>query len=573
MKTKHISIRTRIIAINTFLIAVFCIFVFAYLLPKIEDTLIEKKKETLVEVIRVSLSFIDTLEQEHLAGHISLEEAQSRAIARLRGLRYEADHQNYVFISDLNGKLILHPYSPKLEGTDATVLTDPTGRHFLKDMVTIAKEQGSGFVTYQWQYYGDKNHIVPKIGYVETFKPWGWVIGSGLHIEEIRNEIRRLETTITITALIFFVITTLLIVYVANHIVKPIQKLRAASRLVAEGDLRSTVQITSTDETQDLAVDFNGLIQALRKILGSISEYSTNLASSTEQMASSLNLFTTQAQHQSASTEEIAATTEQLSAGMDTIQRGTDEQTSSVQSLITTMNGLSSSITQMGQQVNETQNETSQITDLAKEGEQSLGQLNDSMHLVLESSNSVSNIVQIISEISDRINLLSLNAAIEAARAGDAGRGFAVVAEEVGKLADRTGSSIRDISQLVTTNDQQIKGGIQQLESTTRFIQDILERVSRMNSRMNTLKSSMTNQIQDNGNVREQLQTVDNRSTEIRDAITEHKRAVAEIATTVSSINDAIQSVVAAAEEMNTTSDQIALMAGEMQKQTTIFKL
>ncbi|MBW7858926.1 MAG: methyl-accepting chemotaxis protein, partial [Leptonema sp. (in: Bacteria)] len=160
-----------------------------------------------------------------------------------------------------------------------------------------------------------------------------------------------------------------------------------------------------------------------------------------------------------------------------------------------------------------------------------------------------------------------------AARAGDAGRGFAVVAEEVGKLADRTGSSIREISELVETNNRQIHQGIDQLLATTSVIDGIISGISGMNSHMTGLQGGMAAQTESNDTVQRQLGVVRTRSDEIKVAIVEQKNAVSEIATSISVINDAIQSVVAAAEEMTAISDQIAEMAESVHDQITFFKL
>ncbi|MBW7859429.1 MAG: methyl-accepting chemotaxis protein, partial [Leptonema sp. (in: Bacteria)] len=214
---------------------------------------------------------------------------------------------------------------------------------------------------------------------------------------------------------LFAILSTTGITLFTNRIVKPIKQLRDAANELASGDLRELVSVSSKDEILLLANDFNRLIEAMQKVLGGLTQHSVQLASSTEEMSSTLNNFTVQAQNQSASTEEIAATTEQLSAGMDLVYQSSNQQNESVESLIGTMQGLSAKIGDMGKMVVSAGQKIDDINSLAKDGETTLSKLNDSMKAVLESSTSMTSIIEIINEISDRINLLSLNAAIEAA--------------------------------------------------------------------------------------------------------------------------------------------------------------
>ncbi len=573
MRKIRLSIRARIIGINALLAILFLALLYGHFIPSTEEKLVEKRRQSIQEVVRAAISLLDHLEKEHQSGGLTLQEAQRSGMELLRHLRYEEDNRNYLFVADLSGKMLVHPFAPQLEGKDTMGLTDPQGRYYVKEMITLARQQGFGYVDYAWAYYGDHDRVVPKIGYVQSFAPWGWVVGTGIYIDDIEAEISRLERAISAVVAVSFTIVTIAIILISNRIVRPIQQLRNATQVVATGDLQNHVQVKASDEILDLAHDFNALIDSMRDVLSTITRHSMELATSTEEMSATLSTFSSQAQAQSASTEEIAAAAEELSAGMDNLMQSTVNQTESVQSLIQTVRGLSESIHGMAGQVVEAQQETDKITGLAREGEDSLHRLNESMQQVLQSSNSVTGIVQIINEISDRINLLSLNAAIEAARAGDSGRGFAVVAEEVGKLAERTSSSIREISELVEVNNQQLRDGIEQLQSTTRFITDILTGIGSMSGRMNNLKDTMTDQNQENEAVQARLHDVSTRSDEIKGVIEEHKNTVAEIAQSVSSINDSIQSIVSAAEEMTANSEQISAMADSMREKTTFFKL
>lgn len=567
------SIRSRIIAMNLGLVLLFVVLIFGLFLPHFEGRLLDRKKQSITEIVKIAVTTVEAIYKRQQAGDISEEEAKAQAITIVRSMRYGKDELDYLWINNFEPRMIMHPFVPELNGKMLDNYQDPNGKKLFVEFVKLCKENGHGYLDYEWQYKDKADQILPKVSYVQEFKPWGWIIGTGVYIEDVHAEMGEMRNLAMFVLALFAILSTTGITLFTNRIVKPISQLRAAANELANGDLRELVTVSSKDEIFLLANDFNRLIEAMQKVLGGLTQHSVQLASSTEEMSSTLNNFTVQAQNQSASTEEIAATTEQLSAGMDLVYQSSNQQNESVESLIGTMQGLSAKIGDMGKMVVSAGQKINDINSLAKDGESTLSKLNESMQAVLQSSTSMTSIIEIINEISDRINLLSLNAAIEAARAGDAGRGFAVVAEEVGKLADRTGSSIREISELVETNNRQIHQGIDQLLATTSVIDGIISGISGMNSHMTGLQGGMAAQTESNDTVQRQLGVVRTRSDEIKVAIVEQKNAVSEIATSISVINDAIQSVVAASEEMTATSDQIAEMAESVHDQIMFFKL
>jgi methyl-accepting chemotaxis protein len=183
----------------------------------------------------------------------------------------------------------------------------------------------------------------------------------------------------------------------------------------------------------------------------------------------------------------------------------------------------------------------SMISENAKSGEQSLQVMNDSMKNIRGSSSEITGIVQIINDISDRINLLSLNAAIEAARAGDAGRGFAVVADEISKLADQTASSIKNIDDLIRTNERDIVQGIGNIKDAVDKIDSIISGIEGIVDKIKEIPARMNEQSETNRVVNENARLVTMKSQEITSAMTEQRNAMDEISKTVASINQLSQ--------------------------------
>ncbi len=178
-----------------------------------------------------------------------------------------------------------------------------------------------------------------------------------------------------------------------------------------------------------------------------------------------------------------------------------------------------------------------------------------------------------INDISDQINLLSLNAAIEAARAGDAGRGFAVVADEVSKLADQTANSLKEINQIISKNEDEISMGLNQIMETTGVLKTIIEGVGIIETGMTDVSRTMKAQIETNSIVRENASLLKSKSEEIRISMMEQKTAIGEVASSIGNINELTQTNASGAEEMAGSSENLSNMALSLKESVDFFRI
>jgi signal transduction histidine kinase len=163
--------------------------IFILILPFIEQSILARKREMISELVSITWSDLQSFEHLERSGQLTRQEAQDQAKEHIRALRFGADNSGYFWIHDNRPFMIMHPYRRALEGQDLNAYQDPNGKFVFVEMVTLVEEQGAGFVDYLWQWKDDPSRVVQKVSYVKGFAPWGWIIGSGIYIEDAKAEI------------------------------------------------------------------------------------------------------------------------------------------------------------------------------------------------------------------------------------------------------------------------------------------------------------------------------------------------------------------------------------------------
>lgn len=188
------KISTKFILLGLVSTAVFAVLVLTWIIPSSKDGMIEKKREKIQEqtevVFYIAQHFYDMAKNDPA---VSQEEAMAVAKETIRALRYGPDKTDYFWINDTKPSMVMHPFDPSLEGESLADTSDPHGVRFFVEFVKIAKNSGHGFFEYMWQYKDDKNKIVPKVSYISYFKPWDWVIGTGMYIQDVEEENGRVD--------------------------------------------------------------------------------------------------------------------------------------------------------------------------------------------------------------------------------------------------------------------------------------------------------------------------------------------------------------------------------------------
>lgn len=211
---------------------------FFYTLPRFEGLLYEDHKKFIREMTHIVLNLAANYQSRVESGELSLPEAQNRFKERLRVMHYGRENRDYFWIHDLGTSyMIMHPYRPDLEGQNVYDLQDVSGKYLTREFNAMARQPDGGYVEYLWQWHDDPDRIMPKIAYVHRIEPWGWVVGTGIYVEELRQEIATLTTEVHRNTAFIFLIVAALCGYLIWHGVRT-----EMARQTAQEDLQESFE-------------------------------------------------------------------------------------------------------------------------------------------------------------------------------------------------------------------------------------------------------------------------------------------------------------------------------------------
>lgn len=260
MKSSHTPLQwkrflVRILLPTGLAISLFVGLIFGVVLPEFEQNLLERKRETIRELTRSATSILAEHHQEELEGRFTRAEAQSAAAKRVRDLRYGPEGKDYFWITDQTPVMVMHPFRTDLNGKDVTSFTDPLGNRVFVEFARVVRERGSGYVDYVWQWKDDPSRLVLKESYVQGFKPWGWIIGTGLYTDDVRREISALSARILWISIVIVAIVSMIFAFVVLQSLRIERQRTAAEDALTESHERYRALVEAATEGTLLAVE------------------------------------------------------------------------------------------------------------------------------------------------------------------------------------------------------------------------------------------------------------------------------------------------------------------------------
>lgn len=215
-------------------LALFMVALFVFFLPGYEKELIQRKRETIKELTNTVWSMLNEAEQRIKAG-ADPEETRSQAAERIRSLRYGPEEKDYFWVQDITPKMIVHPYRSDLDGKHIGDFKDSRGVNIFSEFAAIARKNKEGYADYVWQWKDDPERQEAKESYIKLFEPWGWIIGTGIYVQDVTYELSAIKAKLTIAVMvIIFFMTILLLVMIKGGLIFEKQ------RRLAEKELHET---------------------------------------------------------------------------------------------------------------------------------------------------------------------------------------------------------------------------------------------------------------------------------------------------------------------------------------------
>lgn len=301
--------------------------------------------------------------------------------------------------------------------------------------------------------------------------------------------------------------------------------------------------------------------RSIQAILDTTNQTAVKLASSTEEMAGTTSLFSENVQSQAASVEEITSTVEEVASSGEGVHTMARNQADLARRVNDSMENLRGIVGRVDEKTREALAIRDALNVIVERSKKEIREVLDVMSIATSKFKDVRDTVGIIEDISDRINLLSLNASIEAARAGEYGRGFAVVADEIGKLADSTSHNLKSINDLFNLSSREVGNAFGRLDSFTGSLNEMIESIARFGGSMDGIVDLTREDLALNDAARESLAGVLSEASNILNATGEQKSALDEIARSVSVINRTTQEVALGSLELSSTARELAALA------------
>ncbi|UIJ38190.1 methyl-accepting chemotaxis protein [Desulfobaculum bizertense] len=514
---RNSSIQTRIMFVlcATLLLLVAGVFSFLMNSHAIRDAVIHTTEQKMLDghknEIQTATRTLAAALSRSLQNIETPEEQKAFIKSATEHITFGADNSGYYFAYQGTVPFSL-PAKPSLEGKDLMSSTDKDGIFFVREL-SKAAQSGGGFVHFTFKKPGAGN--TPKLAYATPIPGSPFWIGTGVYLDTIEQEKIRLDTQLSdnvsehLKSTLMILGAGLLLIIgfsiaVSKSIVGPIQRATVAAEAISDGNLDIKLNRIGTDEIAELERELMKMAQVLRSNMTEIQQ-KTQVAEEKARAAEDASAQAQEALDQARTArsegmltaankldtvvQKVIDASGRIATQSKEIQKGTENQRVSVASTATAVEEMSATVLEVARNATQAAEASHKAYSEALEGQTIVGEaigaieetrtksneLNENMAELEEQAESIGTIMNVITDIADQTNLLALNAAIEAARAGEAGRGFAVVADEVRKLAEKTMAATRDVGSAIAAIQQVSNSNVQSMTEALRHLEEAVQ--------------------------------------------------------------------------------------------------
>jgi methyl-accepting chemotaxis protein len=505
---------------------------------QLKDTMLEDRKQKTRDLVDVAVGIVKHHHQMVVSGKLSEEDAKNAVRDSLRGLRYGKD--DYYFGFDTSGVYFLHGGNPSMEGKSSIDLKDTNGKYLIRELIAAA-QAGGGYVDY-WFPRAGQQKAEPKLAYTALFAPWNWVIGTGIYIDDVDVEYRESAFLLGGISLAMLILLSLIGWQVSSSILRQLggepQAAAEVMQRVADGDLTTTV---NTAPPGSMLHTLGSMVASLRQMVSEINDNANHLVSNAEGISTASEEVAKAAEQQADATSAMAAAIEQLTVSSNHISESAGE----------TSQDSSAAVELSGQGTQRVQQASQAIQKISA----TVSDASELIRALEERAKQVSSIANVIKDIAGQTNLLALNAAIEAARAGEQGRGFAVVADEVRKLAERTSGATTEIEQMILGIQADTTGAVEAMNAALPEVQEGVNLAASATDSLQAIENGARRTLARIGEVADATREQSAASTSIAQRVEQIANMVEETTTT-------IRGTAVAAHQLQTIATSLKAMIG-----------
>lgn len=493
------------------------------------DRQVENYRQTLTADVESQLktqtetavSVIQEVYKRQQAGELTEAQARKEAADRVRDLRYDGG-AGYFWVDTYDGVNVVL-LGRDTEGKSRINATDPNGKQFIREMIENGRKDGGGYTDLMFAKPNETTPL-PKRNYTVAFAPYQWVLGTGVWIDNIDKQVaveqqqadEAFHQSLLHVLAVIVVLQALIVafaVWAGNKIVAPISRVTQRLQVLATGDFRQDGSVAGSDNSRDEIGAMNRALHTLqehvRSMMQQVVESAQQVAQSAQQLTNSSEQSATVSGQVADSIVNVAGSCSEQFTEVENAGQRTEDLSTHMTKFVSTIDHIDDLI---GQTKENADSGEKRVTDAVTQMKRIEESVSESARVITElgqESDKIGTIVDAISKIAEQTNLLALNAAIEAARAGEHGRGFAVVADEVRKLAEQSSESAGEIASLIGSIQnkagqavQVMQAGVEQVQSgagavngagsTFHDIAGMVDRVAAESKEMETILATLT---------------------------------------------------------------------------------